>query len=82
MNAVVKVVCRDGEVGILQEVIVSPLTLQPTYLIVSRAMDPTQTLRVHIHSIREISEHQIMLNKTMESLDFLTHYQINNPVTA
>jgi hypothetical protein len=41
MNAEAKVICRDVEVGILQVVIVSSLTLQPTYLIVLRAMDPT-----------------------------------------
>lgn len=82
MIAVVKVVCRDGEVGILKEVIVNPKTLQPTYLIVSRAACPTKTVRIHVHSVREVNEHQIVLNKSMESLDFLTHYQINSPVTA
>ena len=82
MNTEVKVICQDGEVGFLQEVIVSPVTLQPPYLIVLSPLNPTQTLRVHIHSIREINEHQIVLNKSLESLDFLTHYQINNPETV
>ncbi len=57
MNDVVKVVCRDGEVGILKEVIVNPKTEQPTNLIVSRTACPTKTVRVHVLSTREVNEH-------------------------
>ena len=82
MNSDVKVVCREGEVGILKEVIVNPNTFQPTYLIVERKKSPVKTLRVHVHSVVKVSENEVVLNKSMESLDFLTHHQITNPVIS
>ncbi len=82
MNTEIKVVCRDGEVGILQEVIMNPKTLQPTYLIVLRTTSSQETLRVHVHSVVKVSDNEIVLNKSMESLDFLTYYQLDNPMIA
>ena len=82
MNKLVKVVCRDGEVGILQEVIMNPKTLQPTYLIVLRTISPQQVLKVHVHSVVKVSEDEIVLNKSLESLDFLTNFQLINPIVA
>ncbi|PKO04284.1 MAG: hypothetical protein CVU41_17815 [Chloroflexi bacterium HGW-Chloroflexi-3] len=75
MNTLVKVMCREGEIGVLKEVIVNPRTLQPTYLIVERGNNPSMTLRVHVHSIVKVNEDKIILNKSMESLDFLTRFQ-------
>ncbi len=82
MDTKVKIVCRDGEVGSLKEVIVNPKTHQPTYLIVLRATNPQQTLRVHVLSVVKVSDNEIVLNKSMESLDFLTNHQLINPVFA
>ncbi len=82
MNPEVKVVCHDGEVGILKEVIMNPKTLQPNYLIVMRTSSPHQILRVHVHSVVKVSDDQIVLNKSLESLDFLTNYQLINPIVA
>ncbi len=82
MNTEIKVVCQDGEVGILHEAIMNPKTLQPTYLIVLRTTSPQKTLRVHVHSVVNVSDNKIVLNKSMESLDFLTHYQLDNPLIA
>lgn len=81
MNAEVKITCRDGEVGILKEVIVNPKTLQPTFLIVLRSTNPYQTVRIHVRSILQISENEILVNRYLESLDFLTHHQLQIPIT-
>jgi hypothetical protein len=81
MNATVKVVCRDGELGILKEVVVNPKTLQPSYLIVLRTTNPYQTGRIHVRSIRGIGENEIMINRSLESMDFLTHHQLQIPIT-
>lgn len=82
MNTEVKVVCREGEVGTLQEVIVNPKTLQPTYLVVSRAKNPSQWIRIHVRSIREVSEHEIELNRSIESLEILSLHQLSLPITV
>ncbi|MEA2595243.1 MAG: magnesium and cobalt exporter, family [Thermomicrobiales bacterium] len=76
------VICRDGEVGRLDLVLLDPATQRATHFVVRRGVLLHRDTVVPVDWIREINRDRVLLDVDREQLERLPEYRPDDEITA
>jgi uncharacterized protein YrrD len=77
-----RVVCRDGDVGSLDLVLLDPVTLRATHFVVRRGSLLSRDRTVPVEWVREITHDRIFLDVILAELEQLPEYRSDDEITA